>query len=192
MEIKELVDDEEGAEVYDTFPYFGYSRSRLSMVVIHGKTDRAEGVGELKYQLPPGRLSKLLLVHIKHGYDALTLEHASGQPRMFMTRDMNAFSDSTFCHYWSSCFGPKSLATEMGVSYFAPSAARKMFVEDYTCANGVSPSMWDGAAVVMGNSVAQWGAVYNPSKRKRQAQASVDSYSKYLSMRGSKRPPGSA
>ena len=59
------------------------------------------------------------------------------------------------------------------LSYFRPTLARTIFVEDYTSNAGVAPEHWDGAAAVMGNSVRQWDATYNPSKRSRQAQGAV-------------------
>ena len=38
---------------------------------------------------------------------------------------------------------------------------------------GQRPDTWEGVALVMGNSVAQWKASYNPSRKRRLAQAAV-------------------
>jgi hypothetical protein len=67
--------------------------------------------------------------------------------------------------------------------YFPPSLARTMFVEDYTSEYGVPPEFWDGAAAIMGNSVAQWGQSYNPSKIRRLAQRAVNAHAAYVEQR---------
>ena len=80
---------------------------------------------------------------------------AGGMTKLFVSHPGNAFSSTTFCHFWRSLM---EQVTEQ--KYFAPSVLRTMFVEEYTAAHGAEPEMWDGCAAIMGNSVPQW---HNPS-----------------------------
>jgi hypothetical protein len=69
------------------------------------------------------------------------------------------------------------------LKYFPPSIARTVFVEDYTSEYGVEPDMWDGAAVIMGNSTVQWRASYNPSRKRRDATNALSLHEAYVAAR---------
>jgi hypothetical protein len=88
------------------------------------------------------------------------------------------FDDSRFTQYWET-----TMKSTTHIAYCPPSLFRTSFIEDYTSENGVEPDMWDGAACVMGNSVRQWRESYNPSRRSRQARATIAAHSRYVSRR---------
>jgi len=136
---------------------------------------RRGGAAPLEYTFPSGPLTKLLLVHIKQGHEILTQTKGdSKMVRLFVSSRGSAFKDpSNFTQYWEILM--RQVDT-MGQAYFAPSLARTMFVEDYTGAHGAEPEFWDGCAAIMGNTPAQWGASYNPSRKRRAAGQAVSSF----------------
>ena len=138
---------------------------------------RRGGAAPLKYTFPDGTLVKLFLAHIGQGHNVLTMDSATWRagkatpPNLFVSRDGRAFSNATLVHYWS---GLMAKVDTLGQSYFPPSLARTMFVEEYTSAHGADPSTWDGCAAIMGNSTRQWRDTYNPSRKRRAAQRAID------------------
>jgi len=131
---------------------------------------RRGGNAPLEYPLPDGPLVKALLAHINMGHTLLT-EGNSGMTSLFVSRHGNQFSNATFCHFW------KSLMRQVNKQeYFPPATLRTMFVEEYTSAHGAEPEMWDGCAAIMGNSVAQWKAHYNPSAKRRAANQAIQAF----------------
>ena len=177
--VHEVVQEEED------WPYFGYNTTNLVLVVAHGKNDR-RGVGvDLEFTLPRGDLTKLMLAHIHMGHEVLTLSQHLPQTRLFVKpKGGNAFTnDSTFTQMWESLLVKCPIANGLGITYFPPMEARRMFVEEYTSMHGVGPSLWDGAAYVMGNSTRQWEATYNPSRKQRRAQEAVDAHSSFVNKR---------
>lgn len=74
----------------------------------------------------------------------------------------------------------KRTASDYGVQVFPPSLARTSFVSEYTNSLGVHPTMWDGAATVMGNTVRTWERNYSPHKRSKECQRSVDLHAAFV------------
>jgi hypothetical protein len=164
--------------------YYEYSAHQVSNVVVHGKNDRHQGASPLKFIFPRGPLTKLFLAHVLEGQHILTLERAEPMSRLFVTRLGKEYSDATFSQHWKYLLEGTST-----LKYFPPSSARTVFVEDYTSKFGVEPEMWDGAAAIMGNTVRQWGASYNPSRRQRIAQRAVDGHAEYSTRRANEAGP---
>ena len=181
---EEEVVHHEGEEDDDGWPFFGYATTNLVMVVVHGKNDR-RGVGvDLEFTLPRGDFTKLLLTHMHKGHGTLTLTQHPPQTRLFVTKGGKAFlNDSTFTQYWQTLVTKCPIANDLGIKYFAPNEARRMFVEEYTSLHGVPPSLWEGASHVMGNSTRQWESTYNPSRKNRRAQEAVDAHTNYMNKR---------
>ena len=125
----------------------------------------------MQVDVPDGLLKKLLLAHIIGGRQLMTLERAVPSNRLFVNDRGRPFNDSTFDHYWQKAM---TTAAPFGLKYFPPSKARTIFVEEYTSVHNEEPDMWDGAAALMGNSVEQWRATYNPSRKRRLAQMAAD------------------
>lgn len=135
--------------------------------VVHGKNDKrlAKACYNINFSIPHGDLLKLLLTHITVGHEVMSKGKVI--KRMFFSCSELPFSNATFIHYWEKLMSWD--ARDFGLQYFPPSAARKIFIEDYTALHGAEPDMLDGAAAVMGNTVKQWKASYWPSRRRRLA-----------------------
>ena len=118
----------------------------------------------MQLTIPNGPLLKLLLAHIVEGRALLTLEDPLPARTLFVNDKGNAFTASTLVQYWAKVM--KRTAVQHGLEYFCPSKARTVFVEEYTKLHGQSPDLMDGAAAIMGNSVEQWHATYNPSRKR--------------------------
>jgi hypothetical protein len=155
---------------------YDYEKRAVSIVVVHSKNDRRPANAPLEYTLPRGPLTKLVMAHVAEGHKLLTLEREDYMLRLFVTKQGKEFNDVTFCQFWETLMS----GTAKGIKYFPPSMARTVFVEDYTSEYGVEPDMWDGAAVIMGNSTAQWRASYNPSRKRRVAQRAVRGHEAYV------------
>lgn len=162
---------------------WGYSNTSIKVVVAHGKTERKRAGVDLTWELPRGDLTKLMLAHIMVGHSILTLESAELRPRLFHNSACNPFTHVSFAQFWNNLVKCCPIANSLGIQPFPPSACRTLFVDSYTSANGVPPSLWDGASLVMGNSTRQWQATYNPHGRSRLAQESVDKHKEYVSKR---------
>lgn len=121
--------------------------------------------------IPDTPLLKLWLAHILEGRNLLTLESSDPARTMFVSEAGNSFSPSTLVHYWDTSM--RRTATAYGIEYFSPSKARTIFVEEFSRLHGHSPDLLDGAAAIMGNSVEQWHATYNPTRKRRLAQAAA-------------------
>jgi len=90
--------------------------------------------------------------------------------QMFVTKSGSAFNDVTFVQYWQEAMK----TAPSGLPYHPPSKFRTIFVEEFTAHHHMEPELWDGAAVIMGNSVEQWQRTYNPSRKRRMAQQVVN------------------
>jgi hypothetical protein len=121
--------------------------------------------------IPDSLLLKLWLAHIVEGRELLTLESPFPARTMFVSEGGNSFTPSTLVHYWSTTM--RRTAAEHELEYFRPSRARTIFVEEFSKMHGHSPELLDGAAAIMGNSVEQWHATYNPNRKKRLAEAAA-------------------
>lgn len=149
--------------------HFSYGAEKVKLFIEHGKNDRREKKEQYKVDVafPRGVVSKLWAVHLGVGQQLLTHHLPFEQPRVFVSKPGNAFSDVTFTHYWERLM--HDAEGEFDLHYFPPSMARTIFIEHYTSKHGVTPDLIDGAASIMGNSAAQWRATYNPSRKRRLA-----------------------
>lgn len=101
--------------------------------------------------MPLGSLTELLLVWIKKGHGLVSYSNAN----LFLTGSGSSFSDTTFIHFWNN-----HILHGAPFKKFPPSNARRIFIEDYTSSLGVEPTLWDGAATVMGNTTRQvWNTI---------------------------------
>lgn len=167
----------------DSWPYFDYNKTSIKFVIVHGKNDRRKDGVDLEYMLPRGSLAKLLLAHIVQGHGLLTMLNPLPFTRLFASNEGLKFNDSTFVHYWKNNIDNCAIAKQLHIQYFPPSMCRRIFVESYTSAHGVHPSMWDGASLVMGSSTSQWQKTYDPSRKNRLAQASINEHAHYVQRR---------
>jgi hypothetical protein len=152
--------------------HFDYAITDVRLTIVHGKNDR-RAVREnfrISFEIPVGDLQKLWMAHICGGRELLTLEKPIPSGRVLVTDDGNSFNNATFVHYWEKAM---RTAKPYGIKYVPPSRMRSVFVEQYTAVHHAEPEMWDGAAVIMGNSVEQWRRTYNPSLKRRLAQRAV-------------------
>ena len=100
----------------------------IQVTVHHHKNEhQMQNQGPLVVCLPPGRPLTDMMVHwIQHGWHALVSSTGSTSSSLFMSSCGNAFSDSTFCHYWKMLLGDSALP------YFPPNLVRTSFVEAFT------------------------------------------------------------
>lgn len=169
-----------GAAAAPSTWHFGYGSRAVRLHIVHGKNDRraCRANYQINFDVPDGSLHRLLLAHITEGHGIMVIEKPDDEPirRLFLSNSKLPFNDVTFVHYWKAAM---SSAKEYGLPYFPPSAARTVFVEDYTSANGMEPENWDGAAAVMGNRVEQWRANYWPSRKRRAVQDAVAGHARF-------------
>jgi hypothetical protein len=159
----------------------------IQSIVVHGKNDRRPRACDIKYVLPPGDLTTILLAHITLGHlviSSRTKQRFRGTSRMFVSSFGGPFDNSGFTQYWGKIVKTCNIARQMNISYFQPSAVRTTWVEDACAALGMPPNHWDGAAVVMGSNTRQWTAnVYYPNKPCVAAQNAIDVYNSYIERR---------
>lgn len=163
----------------DSTWHFGYPSKAVRLEIVHGKNDRRQcrEMYNVSFTLPEGPISKLLLAHLFEGQHLLTHHLPDNHGHMFVTGSGASFSNAVFTQYWAKLM--RRAEAEYGLAYFPPSLARTIFVEDYTLVHGSSPDMLEGAAAIMGNTVAQWEKSYNPSKRRRLAREVVAHHHKF-------------
>lgn len=160
---------------------FNYASTEVVLHIRHGKTDKHGNFTPLDIVLPHCGLSMLLVAHIAQGQELLVANRGPVSPEvptnLFVSRYGNGFSDQTFSQWWSG------LLARTGMPHFPAVMARTSFVMDYTGKYGVDPNMWDGAAAIMGNSVATMKACYNPLYRQNKAKEVVATYEAYVEKR---------
>ena len=161
----------------DDFTWFDYETTDIKSIVVHNKTDRRPTINDLEFTIPRGPLLKLFIVHIKAGHAILTADLNTEMLNLFVRENGKDFSSSQFTQMWMMLMSKTAPA---GLPYFRPSLGRTIFVEEYTSAAGAPPELWDGAAAVMGNTVRQWNATYNPSRKRRMAQGAVGAHAKCM------------
>lgn len=156
---------------------FGTGTIRLH--IAHGKNDRRKSRSNYKvsFDLPPGNLTDLLRAHIRQGCAVLS---GSNRPvKLFVSPNGLGFEKSNICLYWKD----KVMATalQFGVKPCPPTHFRTLFVENFTCSEGGAPEeLWEGAAIIMGNSVPTWNSNYYPSRRRRMARNTVKAYNNFV------------
>lgn len=156
--------------------------SSVVLYIVHHKNDRRQfDQRPTRITLPDSPMTACLKAYLSAGRDRLLeVAWSNENPvtgRLFLSGSGAPFKDSTFVHYWSTLM---ATAKEFGLNYFPPTAARTIFIEDFT--RSADAEDWPGAAIVMGNSVRQWIASYWPSRRNRLAQSVVDRFSQYVSL----------
>lgn len=119
----------------------GVASSRVKRIVFfneHHKTSRV-GIKRLKYTIPSGDLTDLLLYHMEQGSHKLT----NNGDHLFATASGKPFDDQSFYSYF------KDHVLE-GAPFppFAPSKGRNIFVAGYTGPGGAPTSKHFGAAAV--------------------------------------------
>jgi hypothetical protein len=154
--------------------FYQHKQTSITCHVVHTKNQNRGSNRVLKYNIPKGNISKLLLAHIEEGHSVLTMHSPHIVAELFTTNAGSPFADCSFTQYWETLMKKCPVAISLQIRYFPPSTARSMFVEHYTSAHGVPPDMWDGAAAIMDNSVRQWTDTYARGMRNRNAQRSVD------------------
>lgn len=152
---------------------YNHGKEGLSLYIEHGKNDRRESkeMYKVSFRVPEGKLTKLLLAHVHEGQHLLTQHLPDPQHNLFVLGSGNSFNNVTFTQYWGKVM--RHAQAKYGLSYFAPSLARTIFIEDFVAAHGSEPDLIEGAAVIMGNTAAQWQKSYNPSRKRRAAAAAV-------------------
>lgn len=153
--------------------HYGYPAKAVRLEIVHGKNDRRQcrEMYNVAFTLPEGSITQLFLAHIFEGQHLLTHHLPYAHCHMFVTKAGASFANAVFTQYWAKLM--RRAGDLYGLEYFPPSLARTIFVEDYSMVHGSSPDMLEGAAAIMGNTVGQWAKSYNPSKRRRAAQAAV-------------------
>lgn len=108
-----------------------YGTTSILSEVRHGKTDRHARACFIKYTLPRGNLTKLLLLHIKMGHGLLT--YMTDTPDLMVTRNGKKLKDANFTLQFRETIDRCPLARQKyQLKSFAPCQARSVFVEDYT------------------------------------------------------------
>lgn len=155
----------------------------VTIHLVHHKNDR-KGFNPITVEVPPGQLLDLMLIHIERGREALNDGSVDGEvsPNLFVSNKGNTFSDATFVHYWTSLMRDCDL---FGFERFPPTHGRTIFVQDYT--EDGDPEMWEGAALVMGNSLRQWKQTYWPSRNKRMVDRAISNHVDYVQSSDSRR-----
>jgi hypothetical protein len=148
----------------------GIAGEVVRYIAPHHKNDRRGSNLVISYDLPPGPLTQLFLIHIREGHGVLSRFHRHAQPHLFMSSSGLAFTDTLFAVWWATFYsshkGPEP--------YFPPSKGRTLFVEHFIASTGHQPQeSWEGAAMAMGNSVKQWREFYAPRMKHRLAQEAV-------------------
>jgi len=159
----------------------------VTLYIVHHKNDRRCPSDPTSITLPKGMLLDLILVHINRGREALNKFVTEVTPHLFVSNVGKPFTDTTFVHYWDWVMRG---ASEYGVPRFSPSFGRTIFIESYV--QDADPDLWDGAALVMGNTVKQWDASYQPSKRRRMVNMAISRHAEYgraCDLKAVHRPP---
>lgn len=146
---------------------------QVQLTAPHHKNDR-RGFDAIEVTYPRGLLGRLFEVHLREGHKLL--KGKKEQPMLFVSGYGLQYNDSTFSQAWAQIIARRS-----SFKHFPASAARSTFVEAYTGAFGMSPTHWEGAATVMGNSTRQWRVSYAPRLRQREAQVAVDAHHTFRS-----------
>lgn len=155
----------------------------ITIKVVHGKSDRKHQHGGYQVDIPEGLFKDLLLSHIEEGRAALEQEGAGKEAclKLFVSNSGNPFNDATFVHYWR---GVMDSARAFGLDYIPPTVARTVFVED--CCLNTPKQFWEGAAMVMGNTVKQWAQSYNPSRKRRLVESMAANFKQYVEIADAK------
>lgn len=169
-------------ETPDAWDHFDYNSTDVVFHVEHGKTDKHGNFVPLDVILPRGNISKLLLAHIHQG-QAVRVGHnpdpEGSATTLLVSGAGRAFSNSTFNHYWTALLQ----RTAKDMPHFPPSLARTSYVEDFIAGMGDKPHTWDGAAVIMGNSVKTWVRNYAPTYRARTSRDVIALHAEFTKRR---------
>lgn len=173
---------QKSGEATDTWEHFAYQTTDVAFHVEHGKTDKHGNFVPLDVVLPRGNLTKLLLAHISQG-QAVRMGYAPDPEGpatpLFVSGGRLPFSNCTFDQYWAGLLK----RTARDIPHFPPSLARTSYVEDFMSGMGDKPRTWDGAAVIMGNSVKTWRQNYAPTLRVRSAREVIALHAEFTRRR---------
>lgn len=158
----------------------------VTIHIVHGKNDRrsCRSKYNVSVKVPPGPYRDCLVLWTLEGRPLLTQHNGDGPKaanrRLFVTTHAGtAFNHTTFDHFWHKAMRD-TRAGDFGILPFPPSQARKSFVEAFTeMGGGAEPEFFEGASAIMGNCEDQWKATYNPSRRQRQADATMWAYDQF-------------
>jgi hypothetical protein len=153
----------------------------IKLHIVHGKNDRrrSRAAYNVQFDIPDGDLVMLLRAHIRLGSSILA---NNGDPptKLFVRASGTPFSKSSLSQYWSNKV--MDTARQFQISPVPMQYFRTLFVENFTCTEGGMPEeLWEGAAIIMGNSTATWRSNYWPSMRKRKAELVVGQYDVFTS-----------
>lgn len=169
-------------DVPEAWEHFGYNSTDVAFHVEHGKTDKHGNFVPLDVILPRGNLTKLLLAHIEQGQAVrvgYTPDPEGSATSLLISGGGKTFTNSTFDHYWAGLLR----RTAKDIPHFPPSLARTSYVEDFIAGMGDKPQTWDGAAVIMGNSVKTWTQNYAPTRRLRSARETIALHAEFTRRR---------
>lgn len=143
---------------------------RMALALPHHKNEKAWGHVGIDLVLPD-ELAQLLYKFLTQPHQKLRDYHNFAEancPFVFMSKTGKGFDNATFSTYWTNWL----LAN--GGNRMPPSFCRQVFVaERRDDARVVGPSD-QGAALIMGNSVAQWDKWYDMQFEGRLGQNAVD------------------
>ncbi len=155
--------------------------------ILHGKNDKR--ACKLAYNVSltvptDGLLNKLLLVHARDGHPLLTEEDggASSSGRFFVNPSHGQrFNCSDFSNWWSNMMRQGGAVSNFGLTVFAPTKARNIFVTEFKKHQGPnSADVFEGAAAIMGNTPRQWKESYDYGLRQREADRMMDAFPHYV------------
>lgn len=156
-----------------------FGKGTIRLHIRHGKNDRRKKAAAymFAFDLPEGDLTAMLRVHIRMG--VYIISRRRRPQKLFHSRGRNPLSSSGFSNYWKGYV--MADAAESGVEPCCATAFRTLFVENFTCTEGGMPEeLWEGAAIIMGNSVATWCTTYWPSMRRKKAELVIRDYKKFV------------
>lgn len=150
-------------------------KRRVEYIAPHHKNER-RSLGAIRFMIPAGDLTDLLLLHITKGHQVLCKMHRVSQPKLFMTNSGMDFMSckSMFNYFWYTALIGTWCPDHKSLSAFTPSSGRTMYVEHVTSLTGYQPELWEGPARCMGSSAKTWALHYAPGLNARQMQAGAD------------------
>lgn len=116
---------------------------RVRVIFPHHKNTK-RGFKTIRFVIPLGTLTELLLVHISRGSPLLMSgREETTTTHMFVSHGRNPFTDQSLGHYFKL-----RVLKDAPFIPFAPMLARRIFIQAYSGVYGPDPEMWDGASVV--------------------------------------------
>lgn len=167
---------------------------RARFFIPHHKTERHNSVlvsGPIDVLLPKGPLADLLIFWKKTGWreafntvDPKDDSDAVSLPLFMKQCSGTVYTASEFSNYWLKlqARGGSTMAITL-------TKCRTSFVEMYI-RQEPNALAWEGAAYLMGNTVARWGQTYAPSLKRMRMQEAADGHAAVLARGGNHRGGG--